>query len=153
MTASHPIPGAPMRRMRHAIETRLHSLEPRAARRFGTALVCLVASYALAWLEIPLSFFSAAAESPPATSSLAAAIIARVLVGVLYVFVALGRAWARWLTVALCLLSVALVTPLLALEWRVLPLGALVTALGLACKLAAAVLLILPLAARHNVHP
>jgi hypothetical protein len=150
MNASHTFPGAPMRRMRHTIETRLQSLEPRAARRFGTALVCLGASYALAWLEIPLAFLSSPGGER-ATSSLTAAITARLLLGLLYVFVALGQAWARWATVVLCLLSVVLVSPLLPAEWRVLPLGALVTLLGLACKLAAAVLLMLPLPIRRDM--
>lgn len=155
MNASHPIPGAAMRRVRHAFEARLDALEPRAAKRFCTALVCLGASYALAWAEIPLWLSTAPpgdASAPGAALPLAAAITARVLVGVLYAFVALRHAWARWLTVALCILSVAFVGPLVPAEWHVLPLGSLVTALGLGCKLAAAVLLMLPLRTRQDAH-
>jgi hypothetical protein len=87
------------------------------------------------------------------SSTLAAALSARVLIGVLYALVALRYAWARWVAVALCFASVALVAPMLPLEWRAFQLGALVTGLGLASKLAAAVLLTLPLRLRRDMRP
>lgn len=152
MNVSHPIPGYPLRRVCHLFEVRRHALEPRAATRLNIALMCLGVSYALAWLEIPLSF----ATSLPGESSMAggsplvAAIIARLLLGVLYAFVALCYGWARWLTVVMSLLAVVFVGPLLPAEWQTFALGALVTGTGLAAKLAAALLLIAPLRKRHE---
>ncbi|RKP43422.1 hypothetical protein [Trinickia fusca] len=152
MNVSHPIPGDPLRRVYHLFEARHHALEPRAARRLNIALMCLGVSYALAWLEIPLSF----AMSPPGDASMAgdsplvAAITACVLLGALYTFVALCYAWARWLTVVMSLLSVVFVGPLLPAEWQTFALGALVTSTGLAAKFAAALLLIAPLHKRRD---
>ncbi|WP_162878102.1 hypothetical protein [Trinickia diaoshuihuensis] len=155
MNASHPLPNAPMRRVSRALRTRRAALESASARRFSAALACLGVSYALAWLELPLAqFTSMPGQSGGAvSSSLAAALTARVIVGVLYTFVALRHAWARWLIVVLCLASVALVSPLLPLEWRNFPLGAAVTSLELAAKLVAAVLLALPLRIRLDTRP
>ncbi|KAA0085036.1 hypothetical protein C0Z19_07900 [Trinickia soli] len=109
-------------------------------------------SYALAWLELSLGQNAPIAPDGAASVStaMAAALTARALVGLLYVFVALRHAWARWVTVVLCFASVVLVAPLLPAEWRVFPVGALVTGLGLAAKLAAAILLTLPLRTRSQ---
>lgn len=147
MNASHPLPGARIRRVRPARSPRRAPLEPRAARRFAVALACLGISYALAWIELPLGHIAPApAESVGAVSTaLAAALTARVLVGLLYALVALRYAWARWVAVLLGFGSVVLVGPLLPGEWSTYPLAALVTGLGLAGKLVAAVLLTLPL--------
>ena len=150
MNASRPIPGAPRRRIRLAPKGGLDSLQFRAARRFCTALACLFAGYALAWTEIPLKLAISPSEATTAGASpLAAAVIARVLLGVLYMFVALHHAWARWTVVALGFLSALFVAPMLPGEWQVFPLAALVTGLGVVCKLAAAILLMWPLRARR----
>ncbi|MGN6319819.1 hypothetical protein [Trinickia sp.] len=147
MNASHPLPGARIRRVRLARPPRRAPLEPRAARRFAVALACLGISYALAWIELPLGQIAPApAESAGAVpTALAAALTARALVGLLYALVALRYAWARWVTVLLGFGSVVFVAPLLPGEWSTYPLAALVTGLGLAGKLVAAVLLTLPL--------
>lgn len=158
MTASHPsnpsrpLPSAQTRRMRASRPPRRAPLEPRSARRFSIALACLGVSYALAWLELSLGQNAPIAPDGAASVStaMAAALTARALVGLLYVFVALRHAWARWVTVVLCFASVVLVAPLLPAEWRVFPVGALVTGLGLAAKLAAAILLTLPLRTRSQ---
>jgi len=81
---------------------------------------------------------------------LAAALTARAIVGVLYALVALRYAWARWITVVLSFASAALVGPLLPAEWSVFSLGALVTGIGLAAKLLAALLLALPLRTQNT---
>jgi|GEM_PF-4009653 len=143
----HPISGAPTPHAHRALTLRRVPLEPRSARRFSIALACLGLSYALAWLELPLGQIAPAPadSAAPAAATLAAALVARVLLGLLYAFVALRHAWARWTTVALCLVSAAFVAPMLPLEWRAFPLGALVTGAGLAAKLLAGSLLMLPL--------
>lgn len=155
MNASHPLPGAPIRRARRARPPRRTPLEPRAARRFAVALACLGISYALAWVELPLGQVAPApAEGAGAVSTtLAAALTARAIVGLLYAFVALRYAWARWTTVLLGFGSAVLVGPLLPGEWSAYPLAALVTGLGLAGKLIAAVLLTLPLRTKSDARP
>lgn len=155
MNASHPLPGAPIRRPRRTLATRRVPLEPRAARRFSIALACLGMSYALTWIELPLGSLTPASPhgATPVAATLAAALTARVLIGLLYVFVALRHTWARWITVVLCFASAVFVVPLLPAEWRVFPFGTLVTGLGLACKLLAAVLLTLPLRTRSDTRP
>ena len=159
MNASHPLPDAPMRRVSQALRARSAPLERASARRFSIALACLGVSYALAWFELPLAQFASqfasipAQSDAPVSSSLMAALTARIIVGVLYSFVALRHAWARWLTVALCLASAVFVSPLLPLEWRTFPLGAAVTFLELAAKLCAAVLLALPLRIQLATRP
>ncbi len=147
MNASRPLPGAPMRRVNRALSVRRMPLAPASARRFSIALACLGVSYALAWMELPLGQLAAlpTANAAPGSWALAAALVARSMIGLLYAFVALRHAWARWLTVVLCFASVAFAGPMLPLEWHVFPLGAWVTGLGLAGKLIAAVLLSLPL--------
>ncbi len=146
MNASRLVSGDPRRRACRAPEGRPRSLEPAAARRFRIALICLAASYLLAWIELPFEFASRPGEAAMAGASpLLAAIVARVLLGVLYLFVALHRTWARWIAVALGLLSALFVAPMLPGEWHAFPLAAIVTGLGTLCKLAAALLLMLPL--------
>ncbi|MEX3958428.1 hypothetical protein [Trinickia sp. EG282A] len=146
MNASRLISGAPRRRARLAPGSGPGSLEPAAAARFRVAVICLLASYALAWVEIPLEFaFQPGQTSAAGASALLAAIVARVLLGALYVFVALHRAWARWIAVSLGFLAAFFVTPMLPGEWHVFPLAAIVTGLGVIGKLAAAILLMLPL--------
>ncbi|WP_147297825.1 hypothetical protein [Trinickia dinghuensis] len=155
MNASHPLPGAPTRRASHVLSARRVPLERGSARRFSIALACLGVSYALAWFELPLGQIASmpAEGASPVSSTLAAALTARVLIGLLYACVALRHPWARWITVVLCFASVALVAPLLPLEWRVFQLGALVTGVGLAGKLIAAVLLTLPLRPQRDTRP
>jgi hypothetical protein len=149
MNAGRPIPGAPRRRIQLVLDDGPDALQPGDARRFRWALACVFAGYALAWVEIPLELAVSPSEATAAGASpLAAAIIARVLLGVLYMFVALRHAWARWAVVALGFLSALFVAPMLPGEWQAFPLGALVTGLGVVCKLAAAILLMLPLLRR-----
>ncbi|MGN6669490.1 MAG: hypothetical protein ACTHKH_21345 [Trinickia sp.] len=150
MNASHRLPGAPARRPNDALRARRAPLEPASARRFAIAIACLGVSYALSWIELPLGHIAPvpADGASPVSSPLAAALTARALIGLLYALVALRFAWARWLTVVLCLASAVFVAPWLPLEWRVFPLGALVTGFGLAMKLVAGALLALPLRAR-----
>ncbi len=149
MDASRPIRGAPRRRIRLFPEGGLDALQPGDAKRFRRALACVFTGYAVAWVELPLQLALSPSEATAANASpLAAAIIARVLLGVLYIFLVLRLAWARWTVVALGLLSAFFVAPMLPGEWQAFPLAALVTGLGVVCKLAAAILLMLPLRAR-----
>jgi len=136
--------GAPMRRVRLALDARFDSLEAPSAQRLRIALACLALSYLLAWIEIPLGLAHALPEEGGSGTALAAAVTARVLLGLLYGCLFWGQAWARWLTVALGLLSFVFVTPMLPGEWQTLPIGAIVTGLGVLCKLAASLLLLLP---------
>lgn len=147
--------GAAVRRQREARGTRRAPLEPASARRFAVALACLGVSYVLAWIELPLGQLASTPTdgASAASSTLAAALIARLLVGLLYAFVALRHAWARWLTVALGFASIVFTGPLLPAEWHVFALGACVTGLGLAGKAIAAILLALPLRTRHDERP
>lgn len=153
MTASHPshpLPGTPVPRPSRAHRTRRVPLARASARRFAIAIACLGVSYALNWIELPLGHVALvpADSASPVSSTLAAALTARALIGLLYALVALRYGWARWLTVVLCLASALFVAPLLPLEWRVFRLGALITGFGLAMKLIAGGLLALPLRAR-----
>ncbi|MDR5857631.1 hypothetical protein P9239_02250 [Caballeronia sp. LZ062] len=118
-----------------------------AQQRFKSALACLGAAYALSWAELGLALavgFPGDAASHP----VAASIVSRVLVGLLYVCVASRLQWARWLTVALGFVAVALVAPTLALQWHVFPAAAVVSGLTLACRLAASLFLLSPMPAR-----
>jgi hypothetical protein len=147
MSAGGPIPGAPRRHIQLVPE---RELPPGDARRFRLALACIFVGYALAWVEIPLELAVSPSEATAADASpLAAAIVARVLLGVLYLFVAFRHAWARWTVVALGFVSALFVAPMLPGEWQVFPVAALVTGLGVVCKLAAAILLMLPLRTRR----
>ncbi|WP_250474043.1 hypothetical protein [Caballeronia sp. GAFFF1] len=119
-----------------------------AQQRFKSALACLGAAYALSWAELGLALamgFPGDAASHP----VAASIVSRVLVGLLYLCVASRLQWARWLTVALGFVTVALVAPTLALQWHVFPAAAVVSGLTLACRLAASLFLLSPMPARR----
>ncbi|WP_244816365.1 hypothetical protein [Caballeronia sp. Lep1P3] len=126
---------------------------PAAARaaseqRFRTALACLGAAYALSWAELALALamgFPGDAASHP----IAASIVSRVLVGLLYLCVASRLQWARWLTVVLGFATVLLVAPTLALQWHVFPAAAAVSGLALACRLAASLYLLSPMPRRQ----
>lgn len=150
MHASPPIHQAPKRRLRLTRASLAHvPLAHAAAIRLRAALICLSVSYLLAWLELPLAYPLSPAETAAAGAApLAAAIVARLLLGALYVFVALRHAWARWITVALGFLSAFVVAPMLPDVWRTFELAAVITGAGIACKLAAAVLLMLPMRTR-----
>jgi hypothetical protein len=115
--------------------------------RFTSAVACLGAAYALSWTEFALTL---AIGLPGEASShpVAASIASRVLVGLLYLCVASRLQWARWLTVALGFLSVALVAPTLAMQWHVFPAGAFVSGAALVCKFAASLYLLSPMPAR-----
>lgn len=110
----------------------------------SSALACLGAAYALSWIEFALML---AIGLPGDTSShpVAASIVSRMLVGVLYGYVAWRLQWTRWLTVALGLLSVVLVAPTIAMQWQVFPAGAFVCGAALVCKLAASLYLLSPI--------
>ena len=119
-------------------------------RRFTSALACLGAAYALSWVEFAL-MLAIGLPGDASSHPVAASIVSRVLVGVLYVCVASRLQWARWLTVALGLLSVALVAPTIAMQWHVFPAGALVCGAALVCKLAASLYLLSPMPPRPAV--
>jgi hypothetical protein len=122
-----------------------HAVTPE--QRFTSAIACLGAAYALSWTEFALTL---AIGLPGEASShpLAASIASRVLVGLLYICVASRLQWARWLTVALGFLAVALVAPTLAMQWHVFPAGAFVSGAALVCKFAASLYLLSPMPAR-----
>jgi len=116
----------------------------RASRRRSGASV---RPTALSWAELALTLamgFPGEAASHP----IAASIVSRVLVGLLYVCVASRLQWARWMTVALGFVSVALVAPTLALQWHVFPAAAVVSGLTVACRLAASLYLLTPMPSR-----
>ncbi|KIG08658.1 hypothetical protein [Caballeronia concitans] len=122
-----------------------------AEQRFKTALACLGAAYALSWAELGLSIamgFPGDAASHP----VAASVVSRVLLGLLYLCVASRFQWARWLTVALGLVSVALVAPTLAMQWHVFPSAAVLSGAMLACRLAASLLLLSPMPSRKAAY-
>lgn len=115
--------------------------------RFKAALVCLGAAYAFSWAELALTAavgFPGDASSHPLTASIAS----RVLVGLLYLCVASRLQWARWVALTLGFVSVALVAPMLALQWHTFAAGAVVCGAGLVCKLAASLYLLSPMPAR-----
>jgi hypothetical protein len=116
--------------------------------RFTSAITCLGAAYALSWVEFALTL---AIGLPGNASSqpLAAMIASRVLIGLLYVCVASRLQWARWLTIAIGLLSVALVAPTLALQWHVFAAGAVISGAAIVCKFAASLYLLSPMPARR----
>ncbi|CAN7644419.1 hypothetical protein LJR230_004796 [Trinickia sp. LjRoot230] len=102
--------------------------------------------YLFIWAELPFEFVLLRVGGTPSadTSSLAAALVARIMLGALYAFVALRYAWARWTTVALGIMSAWFVLPALPGEWQISPSASMITAAGVACRLAAALLLALP---------
>ncbi|MDR5762734.1 hypothetical protein [Caballeronia sp. LZ035] len=118
-----------------------------AEQRFTSAIACLGAAYALSWAEFALAL---AIGLPGDASShpIAASIVSRVLIGMLYVCVASRLQWARWLTVAIGILSVALVAPTIGMQWHAFPAAALVCGAGLVCKLAASLYLVSPMPPR-----
>jgi hypothetical protein len=103
------------------------------------AMACLGVAYALSWLELALSVMVGAGSTSAPVAAMAAS---RVLLGGLYLCVALRLQWARWLTVALGLVSVIVVGPMLGAEWSAYPVAAVVTGATLVCKLAASLFLI-----------
>jgi hypothetical protein len=111
----------------------------------STALVCLGLAYALSWAEMGLALMTGPGEP------IAALIASRALIGGLYLCVAFRLQWARWITVVLGFASVVLVGPMLAAEWHVIPVAALVTGIVLVFKLAASIFLLSP-DASHGTH-
>jgi hypothetical protein len=122
----------------HAEEARV-SVTPRTS-ILSAALACLGVAYALSWLEFALAVMVTPASA--SATPVAAMIASRILIGGLYLCVAFRLQWARWLTVALGLVSVTLVGPMLGAEWTALPGAAVVTGATLVCKLAASLFLI-----------
>jgi hypothetical protein len=116
---------------------------PWSAQALSTALVCLGVAYVLSWAEMGLALMVGPNEA------VAPLVASRVLIGGLYVCVALRLQWARWITVILGLASVALVGPLLAAEFRAFPTAAFITGAVLVCKLAASIFLLSPDASRE----
>jgi hypothetical protein len=116
--------------------------------RFTSALACLGAAYALSWVEFALTL--AIGVPGDATSHpLSAMVASRVLIGLLYLCVASKLQWARWLTIAIGLLSVVLVAPTLALQWHVFAAGAVISGAAVVCKFAASLYLLSPMPARR----
>ncbi|SAL21377.1 hypothetical protein AWB64_01573 [Caballeronia sordidicola] len=111
---------------------------PWTTQALSTAIACLGVAYVLSWAEMGLALMVGPNEP------LAPLIASRVLIGGLYVCVALRLQWARWLTVALGVASVVLVGPMLGVEWRMFPTAAIVTGIVLVSKLAAAIFLLSP---------
>ena len=97
--------------------------------RHTAALTSLGAAYALSWAELGLALMIGL-PGDAASHPLAASIVARVLIGLLYLCVASRLQWARWVTVALGFASVAFVAPTLALQWQVFPAAAVASGLG-----------------------
>jgi len=126
-----------------------HAVTPE--QRFTSAIACLGAAWALSWAEFALTL---AIGLPGDASShpLAAMVASRVLVGLLYVCLASRLQWARWLTVVLGFVSVALVAPTLALQWHIFPAAAFVCGVGLVCKFAASLYLLSPMPGRLATH-
>jgi hypothetical protein len=116
---------------------------PTSDHRFRHALACLGAAWALSWAELALAV-SVGLPGEATAHPLAASVVSRVLVALLYACVAARLQWARWVTVALGIVSVAFVAPTLALQWHVFPAAAVVCGAGLVCKLAASFYLIRP---------
>jgi hypothetical protein len=118
--------------------------------RFTYALACLGAAWTLSWAELALAF-SIGLPGDATAHPLAASVVSRVLVALLYACVAARLQWARWVTVALGLVSVAFVAPTLALQWHVFPAAAVVCGAGLVCKLAGSFYLIRPIVETSRV--
>jgi hypothetical protein len=129
---------APAQTRNRAWTGRIERNSPHAA-----ALASLAFAYALSWAELDLA---ATIGLPGDTGShpLAASVVARVLVGLLYLCVATRLQWARWVTVALGFASVALVAPTLALQWETFPAAAVVSGVALVCRLSASLFLLAP---------
>lgn len=112
--------------------------------RHTAALTSLGVAYALSWVELGLALMIGL-PGDAASHPLAASIVARVLIGLLYLCVASRLQWARWVTVALGFASVAFVAPTLALQWQVFPAAAIASGLALVCRLCASLFLLSPL--------
>ncbi|SAK79031.1 hypothetical protein AWB79_04994 [Caballeronia hypogeia] len=115
--------------------------------RFTSAMACLGAAYALSWTEFAL-MLAIGLPGDASSHPLAASVASRVLVGLLYVCAASRLQWARWVTVVLGFVSVALVAPTIGLQWHVFPAGAFVVGAGLVCKFAASLYLLSPMPPR-----
>jgi hypothetical protein len=118
-----------------------------AEERFTTALLCLGAAYALSWAEFGLALavgFPGNLDNHP----LAASVASRVLLALLYLCVASRLQWARWVTIALGLCSVAFVAPTIALQWHVFPAAAVICGASIVFKLAASMYLLSPMPER-----
>jgi hypothetical protein len=118
--------------------------------RHTAALTSLGVAYALSWVELGLALMIGL-PGDAASHPLAASIVARVLIGLLYLCVASRLQWARWVTVALGFASVAFVAPTLALQWQVVPAAAIASGLALVCRLCASLFLLSPLQERARV--
>ena len=146
MTTIHAYDGHP-KKPDEALELQAAPQPVTSGQRFTSAIACLGAAYALSWVEFALTL-AIGLPGDASNHPLAASIVSRVLVGVLYACVASRFQWARWLTVVLGFVSVALVAPTIALQWHAFPAGALVSGVGLVCKLAASLFLLAPIPAR-----
>jgi hypothetical protein len=124
----------------HAQETRVSVARPSSI--FSAAIACLGVAYALSWLEFALAVMVGTAGTGSTATPIAAMVASRILIGGLYLCVALRLQWARWLTVVLGLASVILVGPMLGTEWSALPVAAAITGATLVCKLAASLFLV-----------
>jgi hypothetical protein len=113
-----------------------------AQRGLSIAIACLGVAYVLSWAEMGLALMVGSDEP------LAPLVASRVLVGGLYICVAMRLQWARWTAITLSLASVAFVGPMLAAEWRMFPTAAVVTGAVLVAKLSASIFLLSPGAMR-----
>jgi hypothetical protein len=118
--------------------------------RHTAALTSLGLAYVLSWAELGLALMIGLPGNA-AIHPLAASIVARALIGLLYLCVASRLQWARWVTVALGFASVAFVAPTLALQWQVFPAAAIASGLALVCRLCASLFLLSPLQERARV--
>jgi hypothetical protein len=118
--------------------TRIERDSPHAA-----ALTSLALAYALSWAELGLAA-TIGLPGEAGSHPFAASVVARVLVGLLYLCVAARLQWARWVTVTLGFASVALVAPTLALQWETFPAAAVVSGVALVCRLTASLFLLAP---------
>ena len=118
--------------------------------RQTAALTGLGLAYALSWAELGLAVMIGL-PGDAASHPFAASVVARVLIGLLYLCVASRLQWARWVTVALGFASVAFVAPTLALQWQVFPAAAIASGLALVCRLCASLFLLSPLPERARV--
>lgn len=117
--------------------------------RFTAALASLGLAYVLSWMELGLSL-SIGLPGDGAAHPLAASVVSRALIGMLYLCVACHFQWARWLSVVLGIASVAVVAPMLATQWQVFPISAVVSGMALVCKLAASLFLMTPIPPRPH---
>lgn len=124
------------------------SFHARDRKRLIAALAFLGAAYALSWIEFGL-VVQLAQPYPETPALLAACWASRLLAGGLILCVANGYRWARWLAVAIGAAAPAFTLPLLFSEWSAFPIAGAVTTAMLACKLGAAIALVLLQARSH----